>query len=360
MSSAAELTLRTLLGDYPGTRALRQGAIAPARLRLDFADVKVPNRAFKQVVREAAFEVAELAIVTYLQARAFGKPLVLLPAVVLGRFPHAYLVHDPARGPLAPSDLAGRRVGIRSPSVTTVAWIRGILANDHGVELDRVHWVTFEDAHVAEYREPPAMERAPAGKEIEAMLRAGELDAAVLGAAPAAASGLRPVFADPDAAARDWYARHGAVPINHMVVVTRPARRVASRCGAGDLPAAAREQARRRECPGRRHRPAALRGGGGEAGPRAHRRLRGSAAAHPASSCRRRALRRHDARALTAATDDTAWALRSRWRQEKRGCMPAGSAGKRGRRWSYPCKREPSANGILDFVESRVCDDDRK
>lgn len=222
MSSAAELTLRTLLGDYPGTRALRQGAIAPARLRLDFADVKVPNRAFKQVVREAAFEVAELAIVTYLQARAFGKPLVLLPAVVLGRFPHAYLVHDPARGPLAPSDLAGRRVGIRSPSVTTVAWIRGILANDHGVELDRVHWVTFEDAHVAEYREPPAMERAPAGKEIEAMLRAGELDAAVLGAAPAAASGLRPVFADPDAAARDWYARHGAVPINHMVVVTRP------------------------------------------------------------------------------------------------------------------------------------------
>jgi 4,5-dihydroxyphthalate decarboxylase len=219
MTHPAAITLRTLLGDYPGTRALKAGELSSPHVRLEFADVKVPNRAFKQVVREAAFDVAELAIVTYLQARAFGKPLVLLPAVVLGRFQHAHLVYNPARGRLAPPDLAGRRVGIRSSSVTTVAWIRGILANDYGVDLDRVRWLTFEDAHVAECRDPPGMERAPAGKEIEAMLRDGELDAAVVGAIPSPDSGLRPLFPDPDAAARDWCAKHGAVPVNHMVVV---------------------------------------------------------------------------------------------------------------------------------------------
>jgi 4,5-dihydroxyphthalate decarboxylase len=219
MNDPAVLTLRTLLGDYPGTRVLKTGELRSPRVALEFADAKVPNRAFKQVVREAAFDVAELAIVTYLQARAFGKPLVLLPAVVLGRFQHAYLVYDAARGRLAPSDLAGRRVGIRSSSVTTVAWLRGILANDYGVDLERIHWVTFEDAHVAEYRDPPGMERAPAGKEIAAMLRDGELDAAVVGEIPPPESSLRPLFPDPEAAAQAWYARHRAVPINHMVVV---------------------------------------------------------------------------------------------------------------------------------------------
>jgi len=218
MSNPGVITLRTLLGDYPVTRALRGGDLRSPRVRLDFADVKVPNRAFKQVVREAAFDVAELAIVTYLQARAFGKPLVLLPAVVLGRFQHAHLVCA-ARRPLAPSELPGRRIGIRSASVTTVAWLRGILVHDYGIDLSRVQWVTFEDAHVAEYREPPGTARAPAGKEIEAMLRDGELDAAVVGAIPSPDSGLRPLFPDPEAAAQAWYARHRAVPINHMVVV---------------------------------------------------------------------------------------------------------------------------------------------
>ena len=110
---------------------------------------------FKPAVRELAFDVSELAIVTFLVAKAHGTPLVLLPAVVLGRFQHPYLVYNRERGPLRPADLAGRRVGIRSYSVTTVTWVRGILAEDWGVDLDRVTWVTFEEPHVAAASGPP-------------------------------------------------------------------------------------------------------------------------------------------------------------------------------------------------------------
>src|SRR6478752_1181621 len=78
-------------------------------------------------------------------------------------------------GNLKPRDLEGRRVGIRSFTTTTGAWLRGILANEHGVDLDAVHWVTFEDAHVAEYID--TTERAPAGRPIIQMLLDGELDA---------------------------------------------------------------------------------------------------------------------------------------------------------------------------------------
>ena len=129
--------LRTLLGDYPVTRAMRGGEITSLDVVFDFADVKVPNTAFKRVVRDLEFDVAELAIVTFLLAKAHGKPLALLPAVVTARFQHPLLVYNASRGLLAPEGLAGRRIGLRSYSVTTAAWVRGILANDYGVPRSR-------------------------------------------------------------------------------------------------------------------------------------------------------------------------------------------------------------------------------
>jgi 4,5-dihydroxyphthalate decarboxylase len=218
MSSPAAVRLRALFGDYPVTAALKKGAVRSPYVELDFADVKVPNTAFKRVVRDLEFDVAELAIVTFLMAKAHGKPLVLMPAVLLGRFQHPFIVYNAERGPLAPGDLAGRRVGIRSYSVTTVTWIRGVLADDYGVDLDRVKWVTFEDAHVAEFRDPPAVERASAGKDLVQMLLAGEVDAAIVGAVPSDPR-LKPLIADPAAAAEAWRRKNGALQINHMVAV---------------------------------------------------------------------------------------------------------------------------------------------
>jgi 4,5-dihydroxyphthalate decarboxylase len=212
------VVLPTLLGDYPVTRAVRRGAVTSPTVRLDFADVPSVAGAFKRVVRGMEFDVAELAIVTFLLAKAHGKPLVLLPAVVLGRFQHPYLVYNRERGRLAPGDLTGRRVGIRSYSVTTVTWLRGILAEDWGVDLDRVTWLTFEEPHVAEFRDPPNVRRAPAGKDPLDMLLAGEIDAAILGGAPTDPR-VVPLIPDPGGAARAWYQKHQAIQVNHLVAV---------------------------------------------------------------------------------------------------------------------------------------------
>jgi 4,5-dihydroxyphthalate decarboxylase len=219
------LTLRTLLGDYPNTLALKKGDIRPSGFVFDFADVKVPNTVFKDVVRLLKYDVAELAIVTYLQAKAHGKPLVLLPAVVVGTVAHPFLVYNAERGRITPADLKGRRVGIRAYSVTTAAWIRGILQNDHGVDLDSIKWVTFEDPHVAEYQDPATAERAPAGKQLVKMLLDGEIDAGVVGGPDLNEPRLRPVIPDPNEAAQAWCQRHGALPINHMVVVKESLRK---------------------------------------------------------------------------------------------------------------------------------------
>ena len=212
------MRLKTLLGDYPVSHALRSGALKSDLVEFDFADITPPHSAFKRVVRDLEFDVAEIAIVTFLMAKAFNKPYALLPAVMFGRYQHPYLV---SVNELKPRELEGKRVAIRSNSVTTVAWLRGILADDHGVDLGKVRWITFEDAHVAEFRDPPSSERAPAGKTALGMLLAGEVDAAILSDPVPQDPRLRPVIPDPQAAAADWRRRKGALQINHMVAVRK-------------------------------------------------------------------------------------------------------------------------------------------
>src|SRR5258706_12376533 len=212
------VAVRTLLGDYPVTLALKKGEVKSSSVSLDFADVKTPSTAFKRVVRNLEFDCSEFAFVTFLRAKGYGKPLVLLPAVVMARFQHPHIVYNMERGPLSPADLAGRRVGTRSYTVTTSTWLRGILADDYGVDLNRVKWITFEEAHVAEFKDPPSVERAAEDKELLAMLLAGEVDAAILPAVPTDPR-LLPLITDPPAAAEAWRKKYNAIQVNHMVVV---------------------------------------------------------------------------------------------------------------------------------------------
>ena len=210
--------LYTLLGDYPNTTALKKGEVVSDLIDFVFADVKVSNTAFKPLVREARFDLGELAIVTYLQAKAYGKPYVLIPATVLGRGQHHTIAYNPERGPLSASDLMGKRVGVRAYTQTTGAWVRGFLADDYKIDPAKIHWVTFEDPHLAEFKDPDFVTRAPEGKTMVQMLIDGELDAAIVGD-KLPDPRLAPLIEDADTAARKWAEMYGGIPINHMMVI---------------------------------------------------------------------------------------------------------------------------------------------
>ncbi len=222
MSTVTAEKIKTLdgcFGNYPQTQALKSGAITSDRIALRLTEVNPIYKSFFMMVRELKFDVCEIALVTYLQAKAFGKPLTLMPATMMGRFQHGTLLYNSERGVVTPGNLAGRRVGVRSFAQTTGCWIRGILWKDYGVDLAKVKWVTFEDAHIAEFRDPPGVERAADGKDMTRMVLDGELDAAIFGTVIPADPRLKSVIPDPDAAAQDWYKTYGTVPLNHMVVV---------------------------------------------------------------------------------------------------------------------------------------------
>ncbi len=217
---SAPRTLTANVDNLPVTRALHQEQITSPHVAFDWANLTAAYTGFKAMAREQRFDISELAIMTCLQARIYGKPVVLLPFVVLSRFQHHALLYNAEHGVITPEGLAGRRVAIRSYTQTTGAWLRGILAHDHGVDLESVQWVCFDDAHLAEYADPDFVERGPAGATPASLLLEGEIDAAILGMAIPEDKRLRTVFADPEAAALAWYGRSGIVPLNHILVVT--------------------------------------------------------------------------------------------------------------------------------------------
>ena len=210
--------LKAMLGDYDVTHALRHGKLKLKDRDIDFADVKVPNTAFKRTVRDLEFDFSELAIVTFLQAKEAGIPLSLLPCVVVSRFQHPYLMYNTKFGELKPKDIKGKRIGVRSYPVTTVTWLRGMLMQEYGILPSDNHWYAFEAPHVAQWKDPSWVRNCSSDQDMLEMLEKGELDVAVLGSAPLNTD-IQPVFNPPELYSKEWAQKHQVIQINHMIVV---------------------------------------------------------------------------------------------------------------------------------------------
>lgn len=216
----AAVTLKALLGDYPNTLALKQGKVTSNLVRSEFQTFgagEVPHDFFKQMVA-GQYDWGELALMTVLQAISYGYPIVALPVVLHGRFQHAQIAYNAARGTLKLEDLHGKTIGERTHSQTTPIWVRGILQNDCGVDLSKVNFVAQTPGHVPEYKEPSNVRRADKGKTLVQMLVDGEVDA-IIGAADQH-PGFKTLIPNPAEAGLAWGKKYGgALMVNHIVVV---------------------------------------------------------------------------------------------------------------------------------------------
>lgn len=213
------VVLRTALGRHPVSAVLRSGELTEPGVTLDFTDVEPIHRAFAPMVRTQAYDVSELAVVTALQAIAFGHPVVILPIVVAARFQRRCLITLSSQAVKDPRELRGKRVGVRAYTQTTGFWIRSHLAEDYGLAASDFDWVTQDEAHVPEYSDPAFVRRTLSGSLVDA-LRDGEIDAAILGNDLPSGDEFAPVIDRAAERDRDWYARHGYMPVNHLVSVS--------------------------------------------------------------------------------------------------------------------------------------------
>lgn len=216
------VTLRTNLADYAMTKALKSGAVKSDLVTFDFCGPKVANQGFKAMVRERKYDAGELAIGTFLEARTYGKPVTLLPAVVMGRFQHSHALRATARGTFGPGDIEGKRIGIRSYTQTTGIWVRGIFKHEYGVDLNKVTWVCNDDGHLAEFKDPPNVERtSPDSKKVDQMLLDAEIDGAILGSDIVDDPRVAHLIPNPKEAAQAWYRKYNTVPVNHLFCVDK-------------------------------------------------------------------------------------------------------------------------------------------
>ncbi|MEA2255409.1 MAG: hypothetical protein QOG35_1454 [Solirubrobacteraceae bacterium] len=210
--------LTTVTRTQGNNAALKDGTVAPQGFVFDFEEVPVLVQAFRRMVRELEFDVCEMAFTTYLCARAWGKRFTALPIFLVRGFHHGAIVCNTEAGIREPKDLEGRRVGVnRGYTVTTGVWARGVLADEHGVDLDRVTWVLSGDEHVAEYRPPANVVPMPPGGDLAEMVATGELAAAI--GVDVDAPAVAPLIPDATQAGFDALRRRGHYPINHLVVV---------------------------------------------------------------------------------------------------------------------------------------------
>ena len=210
--------LVTALQTLGHTAELKDGTVRPPDFELDFVELPHIIQAFRRMVRGLEFDVSEMALTTYLTARAFGKPFTALPIFPERRFHHGAILHNTRLGIGSPKDLEGRKVGVsRGYTVTTGVWARGILQHEYGVDLGKVTWVLSGDEHVMEFRPPPNVVSLGQGKTREESLISGELAAAI--GIKVEHPDVAPLIPDAATHAFDRLARDAYYPINHLVVV---------------------------------------------------------------------------------------------------------------------------------------------
>src|SRR5919108_835816 len=164
------LVLRTALGQHAHVKPLRDGTVTSDRVHLEFVEFDPLPKALRQMVRSLDLDVCEMALTTHALAHHFGKPIAGLPIPLWRRLHHGNLVCAADSTLRGPADLQGRKVGVRAYSQTTGVWIRGILRSEYSVDIDSITWVTMEDAHVSEYRDPPNAVRDTTGKGLRELL----------------------------------------------------------------------------------------------------------------------------------------------------------------------------------------------
>ena len=211
-------------GDYDRTRPLIDGQAATPGLDLTVLPLPSAER-HTRFVRNLEFDVCELQIAQYLGLKSRGAPITAIPVFPHRRFNHSCVMVRMDSDIAHPEDLRGRRVGVHGHFNPIALWIRGLLQHEFNLPPGEIHWVADGSEDVPGWSPPSwlKIERAPAGRKMQDLLKAGEIDAQILSDSGADAAtmnkAVRRLWPNYRETETDYYRRTGIFPIRHLVVV---------------------------------------------------------------------------------------------------------------------------------------------
>ena len=177
---AKNLPITLACGDYEIVRALKEGAVEPDGIDLTIVTDMDSTTRHWRFIRGREFEMAETSCSSYIVARDQGMPFTAIPVFLHRRFRHGFVYINTQKGITKPTDLIGRKIGVKSYLTTAGHWMRGILEHEYGVPHKSIEWFCELDEEV-EFTPPPDLKltQLPDDKSVEDMLVEGELDAVI-------------------------------------------------------------------------------------------------------------------------------------------------------------------------------------
>ena len=217
-----ELTIAC--GNYDRTQGLIDGTIKPEGLELN--RLTIPHdEMWSRMLYHYEFDASEMSFSSYIIARTAGKPLLAIPIFPARAFRHSYIFINTKRGIKEPKDLAGKRVALKEFQKTAAVWLRGILTQDYGVAVDKIHWLEWAQGRSMELEIPSRYDvnRLPAGSSADQLLINGDIDALICTSLfPSFVRGhpnIRRLFENYQEVEVAYFKRTGIFPIMHTVVM---------------------------------------------------------------------------------------------------------------------------------------------
>lgn len=228
----SKLALSLACCDYDRCRAIFDG-----RARVDGCDLITtaiePEEAFHRAFQGQEFDVTELSLSSYTMLVSRGEsPYVGIPAFVSRLFRHSGIYIRTDRGIDHPSKLAGKTIGLPEYQITATVWIRGILQDEYGVNVEDVAWRQggLEDAGRQERAQLalPAnidLKPIPSDRTLSDMLETGDIDGLISARAPSCylngAPNVDRLFPDFKTVEKDYFRRTGIFPIMHVIGIRK-------------------------------------------------------------------------------------------------------------------------------------------
>ena len=228
----SKLPLSIAIGNYDRVRPLMDGAVAIDGVEPIFMNLG-PEEIFFRAFRGAEFDICELSLSSFAVKCAAGdNPYIGVPVFPSRAFRHTAIYIRTDRGIKNPADLKGKRLGTPEYQLTACVWARILLDDDFGVKPSDIRWVRGGLEQPGREEKIPlslppdlALETTPPGRTLSSMLEAGEIDGIVAPRAPSCFTNGDPnvgwLFADPVAAASDYFRRTGIFPIMHVLGIRR-------------------------------------------------------------------------------------------------------------------------------------------
>ncbi len=176
----AKLELTLACGDYEIIRPLKDGTVKPDGIELNVLTGMDSTTRHWRFLRNRDFDVAEVSCSSYIAAKDKGLDFDALPVFLHRRFRHGFIFINTTKGITKPTDLIGRKVGLKQYQSTAILWLRGLLEHEYGVPFKSIEWFT-ELAEAIEFKKPEGLklQRISDNKSIETMLAEGEVDALI-------------------------------------------------------------------------------------------------------------------------------------------------------------------------------------